>query len=798
MRYLMAFFLLCSTVVSAAEGDLLEPEQAFKVSARALDGQTLEVRYQIAEGYYLYRGKFKFQAEPADVVLGTPQMPAGKIKQDEYFGKVETYHHDLVIRLPYTRGTSSRITLKAVSQGCADVGLCYPPLTQLIKIDLPSGQGSQANDEGKAALLKMLRSGQNEFLPADQAFKLVIKVIDKSTLLANFTIAESYYLYRGKINFALRSGGGVSIDSVILPQGDTKNDPNFGQTEVYHKSIQAIIRLKRQDNSELPITVGASYQGCSEKGVCYPPVQKKIGLTLLGGMPVTDPRFDLPHAEPVAAPVVAEKAVLQSVAIEPAADSSSRAFPRSALPPPQPVTAEPVIAAAVPVVAPDTTDVTSPQAEQNDSSRIGALFKGGSFWLIMASFFGFGLLLALTPCVFPMIPILSGIIVGQGHALTKSRAFVLSLAYVLGMAITYAAVGVAAGMSGTLLSAALQNAWVLGGFALIFVALAFSMFGFYEMQMPSVIQSRFTEASNRVGGGGPLGVFVMGALSAVIVGPCVAAPLAGALLYIGQSGDVVLGGSALFSLALGMGAPLLLVGVSAGALLPRAGAWMEAVKRFFGVLLLGMAIWLISPVIPAEVHMLLWAGLLIVSSMYMRAIDPLPHTASGYAKFWKGVGVVALIVGVALLVGALAGSRDMLQPLSGLRAASAEAKAAGMESLKFERVKSVAELESRLKQASGKAVMLDFYADWCVSCKELERFTFGDAKVQARLSDVVLLQADVTANSEDDKALLKKFGLFGPPGIVFFDKNGKELSNSRVIGYVPPEKFLVTLDAIIR
>jgi thiol:disulfide interchange protein DsbD len=535
---------------------------------------------------------------------------------------------------------------------------------------------------------------------------------------------------------------------VTLPKGEIKIDPNFGNTEVYHQSFQATIKLKREGGGEQAVSLAAAYQGCSEKGVCYPPVQKTTALTL---------------------PTAATAAAVE-VAQQPAAALDAEAFMRS----------KPV------------------EAQGSESSRIGALFKGGSFWLIMVSFFGFGLLLALTPCVFPMIPILSGIIVGQGHALTKSRAFGLSLAYVLGMALTYAAVGVAAGMSGTLLSSALQNPWVLGGFALIFVALAFSMFGFYELQMPSFIQTRFNEASNRVKGGSAAGVFVMGALSAVIVGPCVAAPLAGALLYISQTRDMVLGGSALFSLALGMGAPLLLVGVSAGALLPRAGGWMEAVKSFFGVLLLGMAIWLVSPVISAVVHMLLWAGLLIVSAIYLRAIDPLPHPASGFAKFWKGVGVVALIIGVALLIGVLSGNRDMLQPLSGLRAEGAEAKAAGVESLKFERVKNVAELESRLKQANGKVVMLDFYADWCVSCKEFERFTFGDAKVQAKLRDVVLLQADVTANSEEDKALLKKFGLFGPPGIVFFDKSGKELSDVRVVGYEPPEKFFATLDAIIR
>jgi len=743
MRYLIAFFLLCSTIVSADEGDLLEAGQAFKFSARALDGQTLEARYQIAEGYYLYKGKLKFQAEPSEVILGTPQLPAGKVKQDEYFGKVETYRHDLVIRLPYTRGGASRITLKAVSQGCADVGVCYPPQTQAVKIDLP---GIQAEVEKKPFLLRLLGGGQDEFLPVDQAFKLAVEAIDKDTLLASFTIAENYYLYRDKIKFSLKSGD-ASIDAVTLPQGEIKADPNFGNTEVYHQSFQAIIKLKREGSGEQAVSLAAVYQGCSVKGICYPPVQKTVALIL-----------------PAAAAATVE-AARQSVAAP---------------------------------VAEMTVPAKFVEAPGSESSRIGALFKGGSFWLIMASFFGFGLLLALTPCVFPMIPILSGIIVGQGHALTKSRAFGLSLAYVLGMALTYAAVGVAAGLSGTLLSSALQNPWVLGGFALIFVALAFSMFGFYELQMPGFIQNRFNDASNRIKGGSLAGVFAMGALSAVIVGPCVAAPLAGALLYIGQTGDVVLGGSALFSLALGMGAPLLLVGVSAGALLPRAGGWMEAVKSFFGILLLGMAIWLISPVISSAIHMLLWAGLLIVSAMYLRAIDPLPHAASGFAKFWKGVGVVALIVGVALLIGVLSGSRDMLQPLSGLRAEGAGAKAAGVASIKFERVKNVAELEKRLKRANGKVVMLDFYADWCVSCKEFERFTFGDAKVQAKLRDVVLLQADVTANSEDDTALLKKFGLFGPPGIIFFDKSGKELSDARVIGYEPPEKFIVTLDAIIR
>ena len=742
MRYLLALLLFFSAAVQAAEPDLLEPEQAFRFSARVLDGQTIEARYQIADGYYLYKEKIKFQAEPADTVLGTPQLPAGKVKQDEYFGKVETYRGNLVIRLPYTRGSTGQITLKSVSQGCADAGVCYPPQTQAVKLDLPAARAEPA--AAKSSLFKLLGGGgQEEFLSPEEAFKLTVKAVDANTLQASFTVAKTYYLYRDKIKFALKDAKGASIDAVTLPRGDIKSDPNFGKTEVYHGDFQALIKLKRDGSAAAGINLAASYQGCSEKGVCYPPAQKTFSLSL-----------------PEAAAAEAGKA-----ASEPAA-------------------AAPAVAAAP---APD-----------NDSSRIGALFKGGNFWLIIVTFFGFGLLLALTPCVFPMIPILSGIIVGQGQHLTKSRAFVLSLAYVLGMAITYAAAGVAAGMSGELISNALQNPWVLGGFALVFVVLALSMFDLYELQMPSFIQSRVTEASNRMHGGHLVSVFGMGALSAIIVGPCVAAPLAGALLYIGQTHDVVLGGAALFSLSLGMGAPLLLVGVSAGALLPRAGGWMQAVKGFFGVLLLGVAIWLVSPVISTTVHMLLWAALLIVSAIYLRALDPLPHPVGGFDKFWKGVGVIALIAGVALLIGVLSGSRDILQPLSGLRAAPAEAKAAEVSGLKFERVSNLAELERRVQQARGKIVMLDFFADWCVSCKEFERFTFADARVQARLRDVLALQVDVTANSAEDKALLKKFGLFGPPGIIFFDRDGKEMSGARVVGYEPPEKFLATLDGIIR
>ncbi len=322
------------------------------------------------------------------------------------------------------------------------------------------------------------------------------------------------------------------------------------------------------------------------------------------------------------------------------------------------------------------------------------------------------------------------------------------------------------------------------------------MFGFYDLQLPSALQSKLSDTSNKVKGGTFWGVFIMGVLSALIVGPCVAAPLAGALLYINQTRNAVLGGSALFALALGMGVPLLAVGLSAGTLLPRAGAWMQTVKNLFGVMLLALAIWIISPVIPAAVHMLLWAALLIVSAIYLHAIDPLPQNASGFRKLWKGVGVIAVLIGVALLVGALSGGRDILQPLAGLRGAGVAATEAAAHP-RFERVRSVAELDQRIAGAAGRPVMLDFYADWCVSCKEMERFTFSDPQVQARMGRMVLLQADVTANADADAELLKRFNLFGPPGILFFGPGGKELEHVRVIGFQPAEKFLGALDAAL-
>jgi thioredoxin:protein disulfide reductase len=404
--------------------------------------------------------------------------------------------------------------------------------------------------------------------------------------------------------------------------------------------------------------------------------------------------------------------------------------------------------------------------------EIARLFEG-NLLLVLGGFFLFGLLLAFTPCVLPMIPILSGIIAGEGRDIDKLRALVLSLSYVLGMALAYAAAGVAAAFSGVLLAAALQNVWVLSAFALVFVLLALSMFGFYELQLPGFLHQRLHSAHSRLQGGQIVSVAAMGLLSAVIVSPCVAAPLAGALLYISQSRDVLLGGTALFVMALGMGLPLIIVGVSEGALLPRAGAWMNGVRRFFGVLLLAVAIWVISPVVPFSAVMLAWAALFIGSAALL-------------LRWSKLAGAAASLIGLALVVGAVTGSRDPLRPLAAL---SGGAPAAAPVS--WQRVASLQELQEKLK-APGKPVMLDFYADWCVSCKEMEALTFSEPKVRAQLDGMLLLQADVTAHNEADRALLKRFSLFGPPGIVFFDPQGREIRGLRVIGYQNPERFLKT------
>lgn len=589
----------------------------------------------------------------------------------------------------------------------------------------------------------------DEPLPPEQAYPVSARAVDPATVEVRIPITEAYYLYKDKFRFRTEPES-VQVGEPKLPPGKRKQDPFFGEVEVYRGKLSFTVPVTAPpDVREFDLTVVS--QGCADIGVCYPPTPQTVRINLAAS------------AAPAAGGSFLAQALSRPPA-DPVAEEDSRSAPSR----------------------PKPTAAPGASMGADESSRIAGLLHMGSLPLVLASFFGFGLLMAFTPCTFPMIPILSGIIVGHGHHISRGRAFALSVAYVLGMAVTYAAAGVAAGLSGTLLAAALQNVWVLSAFALIFVVLALSMFGFYELQLPSALQSRLSDTASHVPGGRFGGVITMGVLSALIVGPCMAAPLAGALLYIAKTGNAALGGMALFAMALGMGVPLIVAGVAARSLLPKTGPWMEGVKKVFGVIMLAVALWMLTPVLPAAAAMLSWALLLIFSGIYLHALDALPTQASGWQRFRKGCGVVALLWGAALLVGASAGNRDPLQPLAGLRA-----QAVASTAPRFEPVRSVAELDARLA-AADRPVLLDFYADWCVSCKEMERFTFSDPAVAARMAEFQLLKADVTANSAEDKALLARFGLFGPPGILFFHQ-GQEIGGLRIVGFMEAKSFLGSL-----
>jgi thiol:disulfide interchange protein DsbD len=563
---------------------------------------------------------------------------------------------------------------------------------------------------------------EGELLEPEKAFRFSARALGPDALEVSFAIAEGYYMYRDRFRFEAR---GAQLGPADMPPGELKKDEFFGESVVYRKAVK--IRVPVAPGAPDPLALLVVSQGCADVGVCYVPMDSRATLVLASAQ-------------------------------QPPALSEG---PRLVGPAPR----------------------WSIYASDVD---IAALFDGHTL-LVLAGFFGFGLLLTFTPCVLPMVPILSAIIAGEGKSVGKRRAAALSSSYVLGMAVAYAVAGVAAAYSGSMLAAALQNPWVLGAFAAVFVWLALSMFGLYDIALPGFVHDGLASTHGRLRGGRIASVAAMGVLSAVIVSPCVAAPLAGALLYISQTRDVALGGAALFVMALGMGVPLIAVGVSEGALLPKAGPWMARVKAFFGVLLLAVAIWIVSPVLPTGVSMLAWAALLVGSGVFLRAVDRLPADARTPARLAKAVGILSLVAGLALLVGALAGSRDPLRPLAGLVGGSAVAGP-----LAFQRVDSPAQLDAALR-APGRPVMLDFYADWCVSCKEMEAFTFSDARVRQKLDAMLLLQADVTANDDGHKALLKRFSLFGPPGIIFFDAQGREIRGLRVIGYQDADRFLETL-----
>ncbi len=561
-----------------------------------------------------------------------------------------------------------------------------------------------------ASAVDLFGDGEPEFLHPDEAFKVAALATGPDSLQVDFRIAEGYYLYRGKTNFA--AAPGTPALQYELPAGIVKDDPLFGPVETWTGQVPVALRLASPPEPRMAV-LEARYQGCAEQGVCYPPQAKLLEVAL--------------------------------------------------------------------------ADAGAPSALSRSDRIAEDLAHEALAWSFLA-FIGFGLLLAFTPCVLPMIPILASVIAGAGDTSTR-RAFFLSLTYVLAMAATYALLGVAIGLTGSNLQAAMQNAWVIGGFVLILALLALAMFGAYELRLPVAWTNRLARTGHNFKGGSFWGAGTMGFLGALIASPCVSPPLVGALVHIADTGSPVRGGISLFGLGLGLGLPLLAFGAFEGRFLPKSGPWMVRIKAVFGVLLLALGIWMLDRVVPAQVTLALSGLLLLTVGVFLRALDSLPPEAGPLARLGKGVGLALLIFGAVLLVDA---ARDALwHPVDADYAASSSMADAP---LPFRPIKTRADLDRELARAAGQPVLVDFYADWCVTCQEIEAFTFSDAEVQARMRRFVLLRADVTANDDTDKALLASLGLFGPPAILFYAADGAEMRGLRTVSYVPAERFAAQLD----
>jgi len=709
----MLAFLLAGRAFAIGEDEFLDPTVAFKYTVTA-DESHVTVEWHATKGYYLYKKRMGLAAATPGVTVGESVYPEGEIHKDEFFGEQTVFRNDFKVTAPLTGAKAGdTVALKLKWQGCADAGLCYPPSVWDASVKVAGAAAATASkaDEifGKAKPTPV--SGEDDFLPVDQAFALTADAKSTNEVLLNWRIADGYYLYKVRIKLAPADGG--AIGSLALPKGEPHHDDYFGDQEVYRQSLDGTFSVPPGAKS---VAFKVTYQGCADAGLCYPPETKQLTVSLEGA---------------------------------PAPTASSGA-------------------------------ATGGYVSEQDSFT--ERLAHGSLWLVFTIGFVGGLLMGLTPCVLPMVPILSGIIAGSGDNMTSRRAFFLSLSYVAGIAVIYVIMGMLVAWvgHGVNLQAIFNQLWILVPFALLFVVLAASMFGAFTIQVPSFIQTRLSDASNKQRAGTFIGVGVMGALSALIVSACVAPVLIGALTFIAQGGSVLRGAIAMLAIALGMGTPLMLIGTSAGALLPRAGAWMETIKNLFGVMFLLVAAWLLNRVVMGWGSMLVWSVPAFALAWVLWTVR---SKSAATRNLWRAVAAVFGLYGLVLVVGGALGSTNPLAPIPSL--------AAKVEGLEFKRIKTVADLEREVvsAKAAGKSVMLDFYADWCVSCKEMEHDTFTQPDVQASLSNTVLLQADVTANDDADKALLQHFGIFGPPTIAFYGTDGEEKRNFRVVGFMKAAEF---------
>jgi thiol:disulfide interchange protein DsbD len=601
-----------------------------------------------------------------------------------------------------------------------------------------SGRADAASQAAALSDLAARPASGDEFLDPDVAFRLAVTPEGPDGVRLRWFIAPHYYLYRDRIKLATTTPG-VTLGKADFPPGITKTDEYFGEQVIYHDELLAHVPLAHAAGGVQPLALAVTYQGCAEAGLCYPPTTKTFNINL----PASG---TTPGASAAQGTAAAHGAV---------------------------AAAAPATATAAPV-----------RAYVSEQDSLAGLIVRGNLFAMLAMFFGAGLVLAFTPCVLPMVPILSRLIAGQGTSVTTRRAFALSLTYVLGMALTYTAAGAAAAAAGQQVQAVFQRPWVITLFAALFVAMALSMFGLFTVQIPAAWQTRLSGTSNRQRAGSFGGVAAMGALSALIVTTCVGPALVAALVVIGQTGNVARGAAALFAMSLGMGVPLLVVGTSAGALLPKAGAWMDGIKKLFGVMMLAMAAWMLARILPGRATLFAFAVPAVIGAWVLWQFTSRRSAGQWFAR---GAGVAAGLYGALLLFGCATGAVDPLRPWS----TSTEPGV----SLNFRSVRSVADLDREVREAAaaGRAVMLDFYADWCVSCKEMERYTFTDPQVQQSLTNAVLLRADVTANNGDDQALLRRFGIFGPPTIAFYGSDGQERPRFRVVGYMKATDFAAVL-----
>jgi len=729
----LARLLLVATLVApvpafAADDQPPRPEEVFRYAVFDA-GDAIEIDWAVDDGFYMYQSAFGFESADPAIVLGDPELPAGKVYNDEFLGEQVIYRGNFFVRIPYTVSGDkpASVMLTINSRGCTDDGFCYMPQTWIETVELEK----PVADRGKIDLSGLGNSNSSDFPPPDEVFFPDVFPVDGNTVEIGIRIEPGFYVYKHRIS-AKSLSPGAQAGRLELPKGKVKHDEFFGESEVYYGEVIGRLAIARATPEAMELELEVGYQGCADGGLCYLPQTRVM-------------KVSLPEAGVVS-------------------DLSATAAPTGGTP-------------------------AAPVSEQN---RIAEIISGSPLWFVVAAMFGFGLLLAFTPCVLPMIPILTAIIAGEGDDVTPARGFGLAFSYVMGMAIVYTAAGVIAVAAGAQVQAAFNQPWVLSLFAALFVVLAIAMFGVFDLQMPSSIQGRLASISSNQKSGTVIGAFVMGALSSLIVTACVAPALVAALAVMSQSGDYFRGGVALFAMSLGMGAPLLLVGAAQGKFLPKAGAWMVAVKGAFGFMMLGLAIWMLSRFLPATLIMTMWAVLVFMAGVFMGGLTTLTAESTVPQKLGKGFGGLAIIYGILLVIGAATGGSNPLQPLASVNLGSGDGQAvASHDELPFQRIKTVADLDREIATASeqGKSVMLDFYADWCVSCKEMEAFTFTDAQVQAALSDTVWLQADVTANDAEDKALLDRFGVFGPPTIIFFGKDGQQRHGYEVVGYMKAETF---------